>query len=113
MREHPAHYAVRYDGTLRVVMWMDAFLSVAVVLIGVIVSPLVAVVDVPRSMTFTLGMATIVSAVLLAAFGAITGVLLMMRMRSGEYFLPEHLRLPLPPAMRPEFDVTRGGSARR
>lgn len=90
-----------YDRTLRVVMWMDAFLSVALVVVSVIASPIVATVGVPQRIVFTLGLAAIVCAVLLAAFGAITAIVLMLRMRSGQYFLPADLRLPLPAPMRP------------
>ena len=103
---------VRFDRTLRAVMWMDAFLSAAVVVIGVIASPVVAVLGVPRSMIFALGVATIACAVLLAAFGAITGVLLMVRLCAGEYLLPARLRLPLPEPMRPELVSARDLSRR-
>jgi ABC-type transport system involved in cytochrome c biogenesis permease component len=94
---------VRYDRTLRAVMWMDAFLSIAVVVGGVIASPIFAIVGVPRAMTFALGVAMIVCAALLAAFGAITGVLLMVRVRAGEYLLPARLCLPLPAPMRADL----------
>jgi hypothetical protein len=94
---------VRYDRTLRAVMWADAFLSIAVVVGGVIASPIFAIVGVPRAMNFALGIAMIVCAILLAAFGAITGVLLMVRMRAGEYLLPAQLRLPLPASMRSDL----------
>ena len=97
---------VRYDRTLRAVMWMDAFLSAAVVVVAVIASAVVAAFGVPRGMTFALGLAVIVCAVLLATFGAITGVLLMVRLRAGEYQLPAQLRLPLPAPMRPELGAT-------
>jgi hypothetical protein len=91
----------RYDGTLRAVMWMDAFLSVALVVIGVIASPIVATLGVPHGFLFGLALAAIVSAVLLAACGAITAVLISLRLRVGQYFLPVDLRLPLPTPMRP------------
>jgi hypothetical protein len=52
-------------------MWMDAFLSVALVVVCVIASPIVATVGVPQGIRFALGLAAIGSAVLLAAFGAI------------------------------------------
>ncbi len=97
---------VRYDRTLRAVMWMDAFLSAAVVVVAVIASAVVAAFGVPRGMTFALGLAVIACAVLLATFGAITGVLLMVRLRAGEYQLPAQLRLPLPAPMRPELGAT-------
>jgi hypothetical protein len=103
MDESTAHDPVRYDGTLRTVMWLDAFLSAAVVVVGVVLSPVAAAVGVPAGMALTLGLATIGCAVLLAALGAITGVLLMVRLAAGEYLLPARLRLPLPAAMRPEL----------
>jgi hypothetical protein len=82
-------------------MWMDAFLSVALVVVCVIASPIVATVGVPEGIRFALGLAAIGSAVLLAAFGAITAALIMLRMRAGQYLLPAGLRLPLPAPMRP------------
>lgn len=91
----------RYDRTLRAVMWMDAFLSVAMVVVGVIVSPIVVTWGVPQSLVFALALAAIGCAVLLASFGAITAVLLMLRLRDGHYLLPVDLRLPLPGPMRP------------
>jgi hypothetical protein len=91
----------RYDRTLRTVMWMDAFLSVAMVVIGVIASPVVATLGVPGGFLFAVAFATIASALLLASFGVITAVLIMLRLRTGQYFLPVNLRLPLPPGMRP------------
>jgi hypothetical protein len=107
MNASSANQPVRYDRTLRAVMWLDAFLSAAV---GVIANPVVAAVGVPRGMTLAPGLAAIGCAVLLAAFGAITGVLLMVRLHAGEYLLPARLRLPLPPAMRPELG-TAGDAA--
>lgn len=90
-------------------MWMDAFLSVALVVVGVIASPIVATLGVPHRMFFALALASVVCAVLLAGFGAITAVVLMLRMRSGLYFLPDALRLPLPAPMRPSrASLTRG-----
>lgn len=94
---------VRFDRTVRTVMWLDAFLSVAFVVVGIVASPVVASVGVPPPITFAVAAAAIVCAILLAAFGAITAVLLMLRMRGGQFFLPEHLRLPLPPGMRPRL----------
>jgi hypothetical protein len=82
-------------------MWMDAFLSVALVVVCVIASPIVATLGVPHAYRFGICLVALVSAVLLAAFGAITAVLLTLRMRDGAYFLPEGLRLPLPVGMRP------------
>jgi len=82
-------------------MWMDAFLSIALVAACVIASPIVATFGLPRGIVFALGLAAIGCAVLLAAFGAITAVLIMLRMRAGQYMLPADLRLPLPAPMRP------------
>jgi hypothetical protein len=93
----------RYDRPVRVVMWLDAFLSVALVVVCVVASPVVATLGVPRSVLFALGVVAIVCAVLLAAFGAITAVLLMRRMQAGQYLLPSELRLPLPAPLRPEL----------
>src|SRR3954468_18054180 len=100
-----------YDRTVRSVMWMDAFLSVAMVVVCVLTAPLVALVGVPAGVQAFVGVSAIVCAVLLAAFGAITAVLLMLRVVSGVYFRPDALRLPLPPGMRPE--LTTAGAATR
>ena len=93
--------APRLDRTLRAVMWMDAFLSVAFVGVGLVASPIVATLGVPSALRTAVGVGTFVAAVLLALFGAITAVAFMLRMRDGEYFPPPHLRLPLPDGMRP------------
>lgn len=93
--------ATRYDRTLRLVMWMDAFLSAALAVICVIASPVVALVGLPRSALLPLGLAAIGCAVLLAAFGAVTFVVIGRRMATGHYRMPAALRLPLPAAMRP------------
>lgn len=82
-------------------MWMDAFLSVALVVVVVLASPIIATFGVPRGLLFGLGLAAMMCGVLLAAFGAITAVVIMLRMRSGQYLLPAQLRLPLPAGMRP------------
>jgi hypothetical protein len=88
-------------------MWMDAFLSVVMVVVCVAAAPVVvATAGVPPALVLALGVTAIVCAVLLAAFGAITAVALMLRMSAGDYFLPSELRLPLPPFMRPAI-VTR------
>ena len=92
---------VRYDGTLRAVMWLDAFLSAALAVACVIVSPVVATVGVPRRFQLALGLTTMGLAVLLSACGAVTAVLIVLRMRRGQYLLPAGLRLPLPAFMRP------------
>lgn len=80
---------------------MDAFLSVAMVAVAFFCSPLIAVVGVPHEALFPALL--LVCAIALAAFGAITGVVLMMRMHAGVYYLPRELHLPLPPGMSPEL----------
>jgi hypothetical protein len=94
----------RYERTLRTVMWMDAFLSVAMVVVCIVAVPVVATVGVPSALRTAVGMASILCAVLLAAFGAVTAVVLMVRMRGGDFLLPPRLRLPLPGPMRPDTD---------
>lgn len=96
-----ARHPGRFDRTLRTVMWLDAFLSVALVVVCVIASPILVTVDVPQAVLSAIGPAVIVCAALLAAFGVITAVVLMLRMRAGQYLLPVNLRLPLPAPMRP------------
>lgn len=85
-------------------MWMDAFLSVAMVVVCFLAAPIVAVLGVPRAVLFSVGMISVGCAVLLAAFGAITAVLLMLRMRDGDFLLPRQMKLPLPPGMNPPLD---------
>ncbi len=97
-----ANRIARFDRTLRAVMWLDAFLSVALVVAGVLVSPIVAALGAAPPVRLALGVTAIVAAVLLAAFGAITAVALMLRMRAGDYLLPAGLRVPLPAPMRPD-----------
>ena len=97
----------RFDRTLRTVMWLDAFLSVGLVAVGLLACPLLATVGVPAGLRFALGLGVIVCAVLLAAFGAITAVIIMMRMRAGQYLLPIGLRLPLPRPMRPSLSTSK------
>lgn len=82
-------------------MWMDAFLSAALAVMCVIASPVLALVGLPGVALLPLALAAIGCAVLLAAFGAITFVVLGRRMATGDYRLPSALRLPLPAAMRP------------
>ena len=98
----PVSVPVRYDRTLRVVMWLDAWLSTAAVLAGFLISPLLAVVGLSGTLLTVFVAVSIASAVLLAAFGAITAVVLMLRMQAGNYRLPPRLWLPLPPGMKPE-----------
>jgi hypothetical protein len=61
----------------------------------------------------SVGIAAIVCGVLLAAFGAVTAVLLMVRMRHGDFLLPRQLRLPLPGPMRPAGVLPASGRAAR
>jgi hypothetical protein len=89
------------DRTVRSVMWMDAFLSTALVVVCVIASPIPATVTVPQAIRSVIGFAVIVCAVMLAAFGVITAVALMLRLSAGQSLLPVDLRLPLPAPMRP------------
>jgi hypothetical protein len=101
----------RYDRTLRSVMWMDAFLSVTMVVVCFMSAPIVATVGVPHRVLFAIGMVSIVSAALLAACGALTAIVLMVRMRAGVYLLPAALRVPLPTGMNPiPAAQGRGGS---
>lgn len=104
--------STRYDRTIRVVMWLDAFLSTAMVAVCLVVCPVVAALGLPQVLRFALGVAAGVSAVLLAAFGTITAVLLMLRMRAGQYALPAGLRLPLPTGMSPELITADSAPAR-
>jgi hypothetical protein len=96
-----ANRASPFDRTLRVAMWLDAFLSAALAVVCVVVSPIVAIVGVPNSSLGAIGIVAAALAVLLAAFGAITAVVFVRRLRSGEYLMPARLKLPLPAAMRP------------
>ncbi|MDQ2748863.1 MAG: hypothetical protein M3Y44_04955 [Actinomycetota bacterium] len=112
MRNSSTERGIRYDRTLRVVMWMDGFLSVALVVLSVIASPFLATLGFPRGLVFGLAIAVIICAVLLASFGAITAVVITLRLRAGQYLLPVDLRLPLPPGMRPTL-VTRQTSTAR
>ena len=89
------------DRTLRLVMWWDAFLSLVAALLAIVALPAVMLADLPRSLEVAVGVAAIAAAVVLAACGAVTAVLIALRMRRGEDALPEQLRLPLPSWMRP------------
>jgi len=91
----------QFDRTLRAVMWLDAFLSAALALLGAVASPIVALLGIPHGVVFGLGVAAIGCAFLLAAFGAITAGLFIVRLRAGQYEMPAGLRLPLPAGMRP------------
>ena len=91
----------RYDGTLRVVMWLDAFWSAAATLIAIGGSLLVALLGLPHGAHLAVGISALVAAAFLAACGAVTGVLLMLRMNAGHYTMPPDLRVPLPRGMVP------------
>jgi hypothetical protein len=91
----------RYDRTLRVVMWWDAFLSTALALLCVVASPVVAMFGMPHGIVLGVGLAAVGCAVLLAAFGAVTAVAFVLRLRSGDWSMPSDLRLPLPRQLRP------------
>lgn len=93
----------RYDGTLRVVMWLDAFWSAAATLIAIVGTLAVALLGLPHGAHLAVGVAALVAAVLLAACGAVTGVLLMLRMNAGHYTMPPDLRVPLPRGMVPRI----------
>ena len=90
----------RYDLTIRVVMWLDAFWSVAFVLAAPVAAA-IAIIWTPSDVPEVVVVATFVSAAGLALCGAVTGVLLIARMQRGNYYLPDDLRLPLPAFMRP------------
>ena len=92
----------RFDRTLRVVMWLDAFLSAALAVVCVLVSPVLALIGVPAGVLPAIGVTAAASALLLAGFGAITAVVFVRRLRTGDYLMPARLRLPLPAAMRPD-----------
>ena len=85
-------------------MWLDAFLSVAMVVVCFFAAPIVAVLGVPHAVLFSVGMISAGCAVLLAAFGAVTAVLLMLRMHDGDFLLPRRMKLPLPSGMNPPLD---------
>ena len=101
MRNRRVPPELRYDRTLRAVMWMDAFLSLLMALVCLVAAPVLTAVDVSHGVAVGIGIAGFACAVPLAAFGAITGVLLMMRMHAGAYGLPPRMRLPLPSFMHP------------
>ena len=99
--------STRYDGTLRVVMWLDAFWSAAATLVAIGGSVVVGVLGLPQGAFTVVGVAALVAAVFLAACGAITGVLLMLRMNAGHYTMPPDLRVPLPRGMHPQIGEPR------
>ena len=95
--------ASRYDGTLRVVMWLDAFWSAAATLVAIGGSLAVGLLGLPHGAQLAVGISALVAAVFLAACGAVTGVLLMLRMNAGLYTMPPDLRIPLPRGMVPHI----------
>jgi hypothetical protein len=99
----------RFDRSLSAVMWTDAFLSTAVVLVSVVLSPIVAGLGMPRGMQLAVGLAVIALAALLAACGAVTAVMISLRLRDGDAMLPDRLRLPLPAFLRPPLPGDRCG----
>jgi hypothetical protein len=101
METPPVKIRHGYDRTLRVVMWSDAFLSVAFVVICLVAVPVIATLGLPSHALEAVALSAVVCGVLLAAFGAVTAVALMLRLHSGHFQLPPRLWLPLPPGMRP------------
>ncbi len=103
----------RWDRTVRSVMWVDAVLSVAAVVLSIVAAPLVAVLGLPHAVLPAVGVIVIGSAVVLAGCGAVTAVALMMRMHHGAYLLPRDLQLPLPPGLKPTLVTHREVAGRR
>ena len=101
--QNTAQDRARYDGTLRVVMWLDAFWSAAATLVAIGGSLAVGLLGLPSGASRAVGISALVAAVFLAACGAITGVLLMLRMNAGHYAMPPDLRVPLPKGMVPRI----------
>jgi hypothetical protein len=93
----------RYDRSLRVVMWLDAFWSVVAVLVSVLGSLAVALLGLPHAAHLAVGVSSLVAAVFLAACGLVTGILLMLRLNAGTYTMPAGMRVPLPRGMHPEI----------
>lgn len=98
-----------YDRSLRAVMWWDAFLSLEVALLAIVALPIVMLADLPRSSAIAVGVAAILAAIVLAACGVVTAVLIGLRMRLGDDYLPAQLRLPLPAWMRPAMHDQASG----
>ncbi len=92
----------KYDGTLRVIIWLDLFWSAAAVVVSVAGSVAVAVLGLPHAALGAVAATSLVAAVFLAATGAIAAVLLMLRLRDGHYFMPPDLKFPLPRGMHPQ-----------
>src|SRR5690349_11110211 len=100
----PSH-AGAYDRPLRMVMWWDAFLSLEAALVAIVALPIVMLADLRPSIAVGVGVAAIAAALVLAACGVVTAVLIGLRMRRGDDLLPASLRLPLPGWMRPTLQV--------
>lgn len=98
-----------YDRALSVVMWWDAFLSLAVALLAIVALPAVMLADLSRPVVVGVGVAAILSALFLAGCGVVTAVLIGLRYRDGNDRLPERLRLPLPGWMRPTLQDAEAG----
>jgi hypothetical protein len=84
-------------------MWLDAFWSAAATLVAIGGTLLVALLGLPDGAWTVVGVASLVAAVFLAGCGAVTGVLLMLRMNAGHYTMPTDLRVPLPSGMVPRI----------
>jgi hypothetical protein len=102
----------RYDTSLRVVIWTDALLSAGLALVAVL-SPLLIVLPVSTAAATAIGLVVLAAALVLAALGAVTALLLVARMRAGHGHVPPGLRLPLPAAMRPDLASMADRGARR
>ncbi|MDR7085532.1 hypothetical protein J2X11_000371 [Aeromicrobium panaciterrae] len=92
----------KYDGTLRVIIWLDVFWSVVAALVCLAGSVVVAVLGLPHAAMGAVAATTLVAGVFLAATGAITAVLLILRLRDGNFFMPPDLKFPLPRGMHPQ-----------
>lgn len=84
------------------IIWLDVFWSVVAVLVSVAGSVVVAVLGLPHGAMGALTAASLVAGVFLAATGAITAVLLMIRLNAGHYLMPPDLKFPLPRGMHPQ-----------
>ncbi len=98
MRANPT----KYDGTLRTIIWLDVFWSVVAVLVSVAGSIVVPVLGLSHAAMGAVAVTTLVAAAFLAATGAVTAVLLMLRLHAGHYLMPPDLKFPLPSGMRPQ-----------
>ena len=98
----------RFDRSLRVVMWLDALLSLVVAVGCIVAVPVVATAGLPADARFALGVGATLCAAVLAALGLITAVLIAERVSMGHHAMPENLRLPLPSFMRPTFHREAG-----